>query len=685
MQLDRMITSIRFTLLLFALAPIALLGQTGNLTTTSTSGQIVLSVPGEELVPAALGVRTDRKGHSWNVERNGNLGRIGSTMVNSGLFLTVNQQKFDTFQPRMTRDGKEFVIHGRPLENLKGIQITRRVRFIEDTGALRYMELFFNSSPSPVTLSIELGTSFSGNYKSTVSNRANLEPVLLKDGEAGILVTPGSSQSNRGFLFVLCGTDANDKPTISAQSRYGLKFQYQLTLAPGETKGIAHVVSQTIIPQELNKKTLAKIFAPYLLKSDKIEMAPAFDDSIVNRSLSSGQKASLIDSNHSFESLNVIQGDSDTLALGEQTRLFGTASFNSFKIKTDYGDATIDAQKLIAISGKNRGLRERVRMYLDDGQVLSGEVPEGEISFAMKGGGNMKIGFDKLDRLVLAKGDPKTTPETTSPQGSMIMTWNGDQLHLDGDNDLLFFGLTPWGEISFTLSDLIWLVPLPDDDPGYQVKLTDGTECRIFLSGRDLILNSDYLGELILHFNQVRGIIPNQKKTTDASLTRVRLTGDQWIVGTLAGGKLSMHSNGQPLTIDPGEIRKFTRINDDRADPINPRFLVELWDGSRIEGIIHSGSLPLTVREEEWQLPLADIVELQTPGPLLDSEKRSKVVTLIAKLGDEKWQIREKATLDLSQLGNLTLPILNRELNRNPDPEVRRRIERILDNYKDSY
>ena len=63
------------------------------------------TVRGEKLVPAAMNVITDKQGNSWNLEQNGNLGRVGNSMVNSGLTLLLNNQQFYTYQPMMTADG----------------------------------------------------------------------------------------------------------------------------------------------------------------------------------------------------------------------------------------------------------------------------------------------------------------------------------------------------------------------------------------------------------------------------------------------------------------------------------------------------------------------------------------------------------------------------------------------------
>lgn len=651
--------------------------QSTSLAPPPNTASTVLALPGENLVPAALGVRTDRKGHSWNVERDGTLGRVGSTMVNSGLVLSVNQQKFETFQPRMTKDGKEFVIHGRPMAGLAGIEVMRRIKFLEESGSLRYLEMFFNSSANPVTLSIEVATSFSGNYKTSVTDRANIDPVMLSEGETGLLVTPGSSQSNRAFLFILCGPDAPEKPTISTQSRYGLKFQYQLTLAPGETKGLAHVVAQTIVPSQFDRKTLSRLFASYSLEEVMDSIPETFQDVIENRSVQQSRGGLLL-SGDSVEALGVERSDVDILAMGDQSRLFGTATLSPLVVDTGLGKVTIPVESISALAGKNRGLRDSARVFLKDGQIISGEIPTGEVTFAMKGGGQMKLSMDKLDRLVMANHEKVPL----KPGEAMVQTWAGDQLKLKSDNDLLFFGLTPWGDLSFKLGDLSWLIPAPDDFPGYQVRLKNGTECLVYLSGRDLILNSGFKGEMTLNINLVRAILPATMGRGMNRGTRLRLTADQWVQGDLKEKEIAINSNSQNILLKADEIRKLTSLSFQSKDTVNHPFLVEMWDGSRIEGMLRADRLNLDVQGQDWTVPLTDIVEIETAGPLLDQENRKKVTDLIVKLGDDSWTTREKATRDLEQFGYLSIPMLKREQNQNPDPEVRRRIDRVLSAFK---
>ena len=629
------------------------------------------SLPGEKLIPAAIGVRTDRKGNSWNVESNGTLGRIGSTMVNSGLALSVNQQKFETFQPRMTTKGKEFVIHGRPLEGLSGIEIVRRIRFLEEVGALRFVELFFNGSSTPVSLDIVLATSFSGNYQSSVTDQGNIEPVMLGERETGILVTPGSSQSNRAFLFTLCGPESPNKPTISAQSRYGLRFQYNIELQPGETKGIAHIVSQTIVPRDFDRKSLARVFRPFSLEEFSRTIPPQFRGVINNRSALHTRHERL----KTLKSLGIEPGDLDILATGDQTRLLGKATPSTVEIETDFGKAKIPFEKIAAIVGENGGVRDRSQIFLRDGQIITGQIPnDREIAFAPQSGGKMKLKAKSLDRLVFATRDP-----VDFSRSAMIKTVSGDQLRLRNAENAVFPGLTPWGKVNFAFSDLVVLEPAPEGHPGYLLRLRNGTECLVFLTGENFVLSSEFIEKLNIPVTAVQAIIPEKtpKEMLDLRSARLHLQGDQIVSGSLTGD-LQIFSNGQSIALPTNKIRLLQPEGNGNQGAVQ----VEMWDGSRVGGLLREPVLGLTVGEKKWIVPLGDIQRIVFPGPVLSEDERKKVAVLVLQLGNDVWSLRENATRELSRFGPGIIPMLQQGLVQNPDPEVRRRIDRILSSLK---
>jgi len=62
-----------------------------------------------------------------------------------------------------------------------------------------------------------------------------------------------------------------------------------------------------------------------------------------------------------------------------------------------------------------------------------------------------------------------------------------------------------------------------------------------------------------------------------------------------------------------------------------------------------------------------------------ESGLKVRIKELIDDLDNESFNVREKATRELEQLGNKAVPMLRRALAGKPSPEVRRRVERLLD------
>lgn len=637
----------------------------------------MLGVTGEVLVPAALGVRADAQGNSWNIEANGSLGRVGSTMVNSGLRLLINQNPFETSLPRMTGDGREFVIVGDSLPGLPGIECARRIRFLEEKGAVRFLELFFNGSSNPVNLSIELATSFSGNFKTMVTDHARIEPVILKPWETGLLVTPGSSQSNRAFLFTLCGNGEFGKPSISSQSRYGLKFQYQVTLNPGETKGLVHVVTQTTVPADLDRQSLAGVFSPYSIEQVISTVPEGFQEFLVNRSPRNTEAGRTYET---LQSNGISGAEKDRLISGAQSELLGESRISPFEVVTAYGTVSVDPDQVLAIAGKNRGIRESVRVFLRDGQILAGKVDSAEIGFVLDGGRNLEVNLEQLDWLV--QGTPDSAPIV--PNGAVVQTWYGDQLVIEPGPGEVITGYTAWGTLSFPVTDLAWLVPAPGDLPGHRVRLRNGTECHLFLeSGVALTLREEFAEGRQLPLSHVSAIVPEKNSPGEMQATRLYLAGGQWIGGVMAQEELELFDGVRTVGVETSEIRRMKRSLE-RRDGLSNHFVTELWNGSRIEGNLKAGMVALNVYEKRWEIAPDDIRLIEMPGPTLSGENRKKIADLIVKLGDKAWKVRESATTELGRFGGSAVSILTTERVQHPDPEVRRRIERILDKMKES-
>ena len=653
------------------------------------------TIRGERLVPAAMGIRTDKQGNSWNIEQNGTLERVGNSMVNSGAQLLLNNnQQFYTYQPMMTADGSEFVLHSRPTSGMTGLQVVRRIRLLENEGIVRYLEIFTNVTSNPLNLNVSLRNNFSGNYKSYLTDQGNSGVVMLGQRERAVLVTPGSSQSNRAFVFSLCSPKSMLKPIISSQNKYGLTFQYNLSLPPGQTAVLVHAISQVPVPRSFERQDLARLFKPVrlerLVKTIPRELRPL----LVNYQVSGEFGADALLTGKGADSLGVDRGRRDVLAMGENTRLIGAASCGKFTLKTEYGEADIPFPEIAAVVGSHGGRRDRPRVFLKDGQIYSGEVVAEDLRFVMASGGKMNLDVRALDRLVRLKSENEG--EWGAGVVAMLETFGGDRIAVGKDTPLRLSGMTPWGALEFGLDEILWLAPAEDEPVGHYVEFKDGNRCFVFLSGDSLEIGSPTFGNSRIGVTQVRAAVtraaierarsreeqgtmaPDEPAILQTYLTAA---GNQRIVGDILNESINVLTNAESIPVAPAEIRRLTNVTAENGDDHTtegPYFRIELWGGGVMAGFIRENFIDIRVRGRTWQVPVQDLRELITPVPKLSDAARQEIAQLMRQMASVDWKTREIATEALAGDGYLAKSYLEEELRTNPDPEVQRRIERIL-------
>lgn len=641
-----------------------------------------------DLVPAAFGIWTDRAGSSWSVEASGNLSRIGSTMVNSGLALLLDEEKFTPQAPLMTRDGKELVINGAPLPAHPGLRVQRRVRILEEPGGLRYVELFHNDSADPVRLSVGLTTSFSGNFKTFLSDRGRSEPLLLGPSETGVMVLPGASQSSRAFLFTLAGAEGGEKATISSQNRYGLTFRYPMNLGPGESAAIVHHVAQIVVPQSFDRRTLLDLCRPYSLERLRPGFDPAWAGVVVNAEEPAGFSARSVFGSGGWRTLGLVPGSTDLLAAGEGTRLPGKVEGGPVKLISVCGLAEFPLDRIAAIAGSKVAGPGRSRVYLRDGQVLSGALEAPGLAFLPTGGSRIVIDPATLDRLVLAEaGGESGWPENFL---ALIETRDGDRIGVSAGGEIPNLSLaTPWGVMTIPFDQLVWLAPADDGMPGFRVELRNGTRVSGLLDGTELTVPTPEAASVAIPASRLKylltraGVEQAPGETIVPAGTSVDLAGGETLVGAVSDTTLSIQAEGGAIETALGEVRRLTRLDPSTPLPAGEsdqaRFRLERWDGGTITGTTRIEALSIEVGGRTWQVPMREIVAIDFASPTLNAEMLAKIEALVRNLASPDWATRETATRELGAFGYLARTVLQRELAAASDPEVERRLERILE------
>lgn len=637
----------------------------------------------EVLVPAAFGIRTDSAGNSWSIEADGNIGRIGNSLVNSGHALLVNEEAFTGFQPMMSSDGSEFVFQSIPFQGLPGLQMQRRVRVLGKSGGLRYAEMFYNGSTEEMNLTIALSTNFSGNYKTFVSDRGRIEPVILGKDESAIFVLPGSSQSSKAFLFTLGQSGNTMKPTISAQNRYGLTYRYQLRLRPQETGVIVHHVTQVVIPQSFDRISLLALSRPHSFREIENSFDPDWKNYIVNGNtdVSGTMSSSLVAGG--IDALAVSPGAIDVLASGEQTRLSGKAAGDPLQLTGKYGETEIPLEKLAAVTGSAGDPNRVPRLFLRDGQIFSGAIAPGNFDFVQSSGARLPLDPSTLDQLVRAKTEEGTN--WTDESLALIETYGGDRIAVRDPSALTFSFVTAWGALPITLENLSWLKPTENGRPGHEVHLKDGSKIFGYFEPAEISVGKTDIGDLSVKVSQIRSLftsfgVDHENRKPLPKETVIRLTGGQELVASLTNTTLAISSGGSQLETAVNEIRSLRRkaVDETLLPGGAGEFELERWDGGTIRGVLDLDVLSVSIAGRIWQIPVRDIEQIETASPTVTLEVQQKIEQLIQSLAADDWSVRETATRDLGALGYLAHPILRRELEVVKDPEVGRRIERVL-------
>lgn len=672
---------------------------TGHAQTAPTTAVAGL-LPGERLVPVTPAQRLDKAGNAWQFEEHGAISRVGNSLLNNGMNLNINNRQFYTQQPMANADGEWVLVDQNSVQ--QGLQIVRRIKLLEDVGVVRYVDVFTNLTSNGLGFQVNYKNNTSNNFQSVMSDQGNSGVTELSARESGVIVTPSSSQSTRAFLYGLSSPKSLVKPAIVYQNRYAFEFQYSLQVPAGGSVALLSAVRQVPVPRGFQRKDLATLFRPALPDRLLSGLPAALRSLVVNVKTGGTSGPESLLGGIDTAALGVERGRRDVLAISGDTRLVGDALGGGIRIEGEYGAADIPFSQIAAIEGANLGKRDAARVFLRTGEIFSGQVVSDGLQFQMASGGKVDLDLPSLDRLVLAE---KEGDGDWSRDGSeaLVETHSGDRIALSNASGVTFQGMSPWGKAEFPLSDLVWLAPVEDEPVGYIAELADGTRTFLFLGGGKLATTTKWFGPREIELSAVKSIVTrlalerNQQRkgavgTTPAQAvqpldspqtTYANLTGGQRIVGPVQNETFTVLTQGGKVSVKPEEIRRLVNLVQEDATggatSAEPNFRIELWGGGVITGPLEETSVAFRKRGLTWNAPIGDVVELVNPQPTVAEGVRQEIARLVRQLGAEEWQVREEATRGLEGYGYLARALLLAELGTSTDPEVRRRIERILE------
>jgi len=481
----------------------------------------------------------------------------------------------------------------------------------------------------------------------------------------------------------MAGARSKIKPTLQIPNQAQITYTYQVTVGPGKKASILHGAAQRRLPALPTGKALTALFKPFTSRGWTRDLPRDLRRSIANLGGFGFGGWSDIDGLTTLESLDVEPSKSDVLAVGDNTRLHGAAACDGLSVATRYGTAKLSLDKVAAVVGRKHTSR-KPRVFLRDGQAFAGDVRVDKLTFTMNSGLSLELGVKELDRLVL-HADPK---DGRPAEGvvAMLETTEGDRLALLPTPDSRLRATMPWIQRGISLTDIRRLT-VAEGEVGHQFLLRDGSRVFAFLDGSPLALDTLAFGQQTLSSLQIRAIVAaadkfaNEDDAAEIADPHLLLAGENVLVGGIDLPAIHFVTSGRDIPVPPNQIRLLQNVS---VDPFGyPRgknvFEAELWDGSGISGSIREAVLPVRWGEGVAQVPVGDVLEAHVPTPTVAGNVRRKVAQLIRDLGDPDYATREKAAEALAELGYLAKSQLEEARKQTSDPEVRRRVEKLLE------
>lgn len=625
---------------------------------------------------------TDKRGLRFDINTSGCFLYRGQNNLFSGAgMLYIGGSGISWSKAFKNAASTEYKVEGRYSSTLR---ITRRTSVDLTRGCVRFVDQIENISPKTVKTNLQVRTSFSTRCQGFVldtgksvgsSSSSTTTYTLLKDESALLAWT--SSSSYPMAIFYLAHGRSKVRPRLQLRSNSRIYADYPVEIPPGKSVSLVHAIAQrpgnSLPPPGQIRKLVAEFGGWKLTKG----LPAAVQRSLVNFP-SSGYWVDLtMGKMTDWSGLSVQRGPDDVLVLNKMVRLRGTATCKDVTVTGRFGRATIPAAKVLAIAGgKHHG--QYARLFLRDGQVLWGEVAAAGLRFASDNGLILDVPLATLDRLVMRESpdDGRAGKDVVA----FVDTVDAQRLAVKQSDAKPLSVTAAWGRIAVDLAKIRTLEPLGEREPGHRLHLDDGSRLACYVDEGEVPVETVWFGRQKLPLAEVRAIWrvgATGKNVPDVEFPHphVALAGGNVLVGRVALEQIHLKTAGRDLAVPLAQVRRLTRYGDSGREMA---VRVEMWTGEPIIGTLTEAVLPIRSGKSLWQVPAGDLVGIAAPAPAIPPGARRQIATLIDQLGSPDWQERDRATAKLKRLGPACRTLLYDALKTAEDPEVRRRLAKLL-------
>jgi hypothetical protein len=599
----------------------------------------------------------DSSGSVWRIYNGGWMQQQGGNMnlVGQGAMLIINGAQLNqtSNQGRLDASAGELV-----LENLvaNGLSVTRHISIDQTTGALRYIDVFHNTTNQEQTYNVMVQTSinFGINSAQFIPDPKHKDQNIAWVGQTG---------AGQAVLEIYAGKNAKVVPNINwPQGNNFVQGVFTLTVPAGKETAIMHLHRIVQTPEA------GAQFVSGMKEAQVVKTIPTpLRKLIINFPTISGW----------IGDLEVLRGDVlDVVELHDGDQFKGTLKEPNYTLDTFYGPVTLPVDQVIGLLSVGQ-FRPRQLVITSDGQIFGGHLKKETIDLQLSSGQVTQIPVAQIARVGYRKRAGE--PEDWTFSKPMVLLRSGDRIAIKPLTEPLDV-VTRYGRITLKPQDIAAVAFQADEGSSvHQITLTDGSKFSGLLPADTFDVTLDAQGQTAKF--PARAMLKlqlvAQMPEIDELAPTIRLANDDQLVGTLEG-KLSLDTAFDTISINTAEIHTMTRAHDSVQD-----VQVTLWDGTAFSGQLREPELTCKLASGvEFKAPVAQLEEYVQPQPQPSKSMMDKIREMVTALNSDDWKDRDRAQAALIGMGPVAENVL-RQLRAGQPAETQKSIDLILQKLED--
>ena len=592
---------------------------------------------------------TDGGSFTWDLQGALSVQQGTNSIYSGGMYCQVQNSNWGGGQGWVNDGGDEVEIGP---WNRGECLIYRRCKVYKDQPFARWLDIFVNNNPQPITLQVRIYSNFNYGVSRVITSSGGgaygeKDWAFVTDHQRG-----GGNAPN--LLHLVCGPKSKLRPTVQTQGN-SLSVNYAVTVPASGTAVLCYWESQGNTVDDLQDR-LKKFRLSRMLG----DLSPAVRKLILNLGPVGDTEGVELERS----------GTSDAVLLSNGDSIFGSIANPKYTLTAFYGTLELPATQVIGFAGVP-GQEDLVRAVLSGGQVLTGKLKDDKLKLTLPVGGDLDIPFARIRQCSyrVSKDRPEEQPMTDP----LILLRTGDRLAFDPAQLKCSFQ-TRHGAVELSGKDLLEVRANPEEHGVHRAMFLNGSTLGGLLGPERLTMPLKLGPRLDIPRDMVSSIRFAEEGKEPENAARALLNNEDELFGKLADLSYDVVTDFNTVQV------KTVNILGMAFDPEDPTSVaVKLWDGSTLRGRLKQQSLRFQLSPGPTvELNVGQIVVLECPNALPPDEVVKQVEKLVALLGSANYKDRQDAQEALLRMGGAILPILQKYVRDN-DPEVRQRVTVIIE------